>query len=260
VLVYLFRGYLPWTVGGCSSTESFLSKRILKMKLSLPIELICKDMPSEFARHLKYVRSLKYEEAPNYGKLKDMYQRLMKRMGYQYDGVYDWDLKDRKIDEVKRPSCEIIPGSAQDKPLEQEKPVPQSNSSIPETPLHQSKPLVEDKPDKPLEQVSPSPQDKPLKRKKPEDDKEDDQEDKAEEITQPVKKRKIIFAKATDKKQPATKRRGRPPKAQAKQVITKNAQKGAMIIKEATENNEVTNKIASPKKKPATRKKVYKWL
>ncbi|KAM0524536.1 hypothetical protein ACHAPE_000633 [Trichoderma viride] len=245
VLIYLFRGYLPWTVDGGSLIESYSSERTLKLKLSLPMELICKDMPSEFARHLKYARSLKYEDTPNYGKVRDMYRRLMKRMGYQYDGVYDWDLKDSKADEKV-----AIPASAQDRPLEQEKPVLQSHSFIPETPLAQ---------DKPLEQTSPLPKDNPLKRKNPESDKEnDEQEDKPEEITQPAKKRKIILIKATDKKQPAPKRWGRPLKAQPKQAIAKNAQEAAVTTKKVAENKEVANKRASPRKKPAARKKACK--
>ncbi|KAM0448960.1 hypothetical protein ACHAO4_008189 [Trichoderma viride] len=239
VLIHLFRGYLPWTIDGGSLIDSYLSERTVKMKLSLPIDIICKDMPSAFARHLKYARSLKYEDTPNYGKLRDMYRRLMQRMGYQYDGMYDWDLKDRKIDEVKQPSGDIIQASIQGKPLEQEKPVPQSDSLIPETPLVQ---------DKPLEQTSPSPKNKSLKRKKPSDDKEGDQKDKPEETTQPTKKRKIILTKASDKKQPTPKRRGRPPKAQPKQAVTKDAQEAAMTTKKAAENNEAADKKASPRK------------
>ncbi|UKZ60225.1 uncharacterized protein TrAtP1_001510 [Trichoderma atroviride] len=246
VLIYLFRGYLPWTFDRVSLFDSHLSERTLKMKLSLPIDIICKDMPSEFARHLKYARSLKYEDTPNYGKLRDMYRRLMQRMGYQYDGVYDWDLKDRKSHVTKQPPVDVIPASTQGKPLEQEKPVPKSDSLIPETPLVQ---------DKPSEQTSPLPQNNPLKRKNPSDDKENhQQEDKPEETTQPTKKRKIIFIKAADKKQPAPKRRGRPPK----QAVTKNAQEAVMITKKAAQNNEITDQRACPRKKPAARKKACK--
>lgn len=232
MLIFLFRGYLPWSFDDsddyafneCSPNVYSLSKRTLKLKLSLPIEIICKDMPSEFARHLKYARSLKYEDTPDYGKVRDMYRRLMKRMGYQYDGVYDWDLKDRKADEVKPSSGAIIPASVQDEPSEQEKHVPQSDSLIPETPLVQ---------DKPLEQTS------RLKRKNPEDDKESDQGNKPEEITQPTKKRKIIFKKAADKKQSLPKRPGRPPKAQPKK---------AMTTTKTAENKDVADKKAAPRR------------
>ncbi|KAK1252874.1 hypothetical protein MKX08_004061 [Trichoderma sp. CBMAI-0020] len=214
VLIFLFRGYLPWTFDGSSRKEPFRykEKRTLKMKLSLPIDIICKDMPSEFARHLKYARSLKYEDTPNYGKLRDMYRRLMNRMGYQYDGVYDWDLQDRKSDVTRHPSLDLIPASIQGKPLEQDKPSPKSDSLIPETPLVQAKPVEQ----------SPSPKAESLKRKNPSDDKENhEQEDTPEETTQPSKKRKIIFIKAADKKQPAPKRRGRPPK----QAVTRMRKK-----------------------------------
>lgn len=249
IFIFLFRGLLPWSVGGGSDVECYSSELTLKMKLSLPIEIICKDMPSEFARHLKYARSLKYGDTPDYSKLRDMYRRLMKRMGHQYDGVYDWDLKNRKSNDMKQPSGDIVPASIQDEPLTQDKAVPQSNPLIQDTPLVQDKSLVQDESliqetplvqvnslvqdkslvqneslipetpliqnkslvqDKPLDQASPSTQGKPLKRKKGEEDDE-------EKVTQPTKKRKIIFHKAAHKKQPTTKkRRGRPPKAQIK--------------------------------------------
>ncbi|KAL7789071.1 casein kinase 1 [Trichoderma ceciliae] len=95
MLIYFARGSLPWK--GCADDNeptNIVRERITKLKLALPIELICKDLPSEFGRHLKYVRSLRYNDRPNYAKLRDMYRRLMKRLGHQYDGVYDWDLKE----------------------------------------------------------------------------------------------------------------------------------------------------------------------
>lgn len=177
VLIFLFRGYLPWSIDGESNVEFALSERTLKMKLSLPIDIICRHMPLEFARHLKYVRSLKYNDTPNYGKLRDMYQRLMKRMGYQYDGVYDWDLIGQKFNDVKQPSGDAVPASVEDKPLEQEITVAQSNSPIQDTPFVQNSPLT---------------QNKTLKRKRgEEEDEDDDQKDNQEKATKPATSAKL---------------------------------------------------------------------
>lgn len=223
------------------------------MKLSLPIEIICKDMPSEFARHLKYVRSLKYDDTPNYGKLRDMYRRLMKRMGYEYDGVYDWDLIDKKSDTMKQPSDDAVPASVQDTPMEQDDPVAQSNSVVQDQPLVQDKPLVQD---------SPPTQCKILKRKKSnEEDEEEFQMDSQEQVTKPAKKRKIVPPqKPVDKDQPATKRRGRQPKAETKEASTKNAQQEVVATGEAfkAKNKAVADKKGSPKKKLATRMEARK--
>ncbi|KAM0246461.1 hypothetical protein ACHAQJ_010222 [Trichoderma viride] len=109
MLIYFIRGSLPWqTVRNQGERSATLNKHVTKLKLSLPIDIICQDAPSEFARHLKYVRSLKHNDKPNYAKLRDMYRRLMKRMGYQYDGVYDWD-----VNEMKQQTDNAVPAPVQ---------------------------------------------------------------------------------------------------------------------------------------------------
>ncbi|UKZ85136.1 uncharacterized protein TrAFT101_001009 [Trichoderma asperellum] len=258
VLIFLFRGYLPWSIDGDSDASYPSSERALKMKLSLPIDIICKDMPPQFARHLKYVRSLKYNDTPNYSKLRDMYQRLMKRMGYEYDGVYDWDLTEKEIDSTKQPPSDAIPASTRDQSLKQENAVAQSNSPIQDKPFVQDKPLVQDKT---LVQDSPLTQSKTLKRKKDEDNREDDQQDTQKQTIQPAKKRKPVFTeKVTDKDQdqPVTKRRGRQPKVQTKDASTKNAQEEATTTEKVAETNETAGKNVPRGKKPATRKGAHK--
>ncbi|RFU74445.1 casein kinase i isoform delta [Trichoderma arundinaceum] len=123
MLIYFARGSLPWQ-GAADDNEATnrMSDRITRLKLSLPIDLICKDLPSEFGRHLKYVRSLKYNDKPNYMKLREMYQRLMKRLGHEYDGVYDWDLKERNSNAQKdeNPLEDMKPASTHGNPPSKE--------------------------------------------------------------------------------------------------------------------------------------------
>ncbi|TFB03780.1 Casein kinase I isoform delta-A, partial [Trichoderma ghanense] len=92
MLIYFARGSLPWQ-GYAYPDEptNDMRERITRLKLSIPVDVLCRDLPSAFARHLKYVRSLGYGDRPNYGKLRAMYRRLMERKGYEYDGMFDWD-------------------------------------------------------------------------------------------------------------------------------------------------------------------------
>ncbi|KAL7806535.1 kinase-like protein [Trichoderma aethiopicum] len=102
MLIYFARGSLPWQ-GYADPDESTntMRERIARLKLSIPVDVLCRDLPSAFARHLKYVRSLGYGDKPNYGKLRAMYRRLMERKGYEYDGVFDWDeLRDEETKEA----------------------------------------------------------------------------------------------------------------------------------------------------------------
>ncbi|KAL6881212.1 kinase-like domain-containing protein [Trichoderma novae-zelandiae] len=92
MLIYFARGSLPWQgYAHADEPTNAMRERITRLKLSTPVDVICQGLPSAFARHLKYVRSLGYKDRPDYGKLRAMYRRLMQRRGYEYDGVFDWD-------------------------------------------------------------------------------------------------------------------------------------------------------------------------
>jgi hypothetical protein len=44
--------------------------------------------------YLHYVRSLKFDEKPDYQRLRGIFRDLFTRLGYRYDYVFDWyDLK-----------------------------------------------------------------------------------------------------------------------------------------------------------------------
>jgi len=44
----------------------------------------------EFASFLRYARSLRFDEAPNYGTVRDLFDGLMKRHGLACDWKFDW--------------------------------------------------------------------------------------------------------------------------------------------------------------------------
>ena len=49
--------------------------------------------PSEFAVYLNYVRSLRFEDKPDYQYLRKLFRDLFVREGYQMDYVFDWTIK-----------------------------------------------------------------------------------------------------------------------------------------------------------------------
>ena len=58
--------------------------------MTTPIEQLCEGMPKEFRDYFEYVRSLRFEDKPDYGYLKRLFKDLFCREGFAYDYEYDW--------------------------------------------------------------------------------------------------------------------------------------------------------------------------
>eukprot|EP00744_Colponema_vietnamica_P001750 GILI01002863.1.p1 GENE.GILI01002863.1~~GILI01002863.1.p1 ORF type:complete len:461 (+),score=85.18 GILI01002863.1:187-1569(+) len=91
VLMYFNRGSLPWQ-GLKATTKREKYESILEKKMNTSIEVLCKGFPIEFATYLNYVRSLRFEDRPDYAYIKRMFKELFFRSAYQYDFVFDWTL------------------------------------------------------------------------------------------------------------------------------------------------------------------------
>jgi casein kinase 1 len=96
VLVYLLNGVLPWQ-GLKAKTKDQRHQLIGKKKLSTSIKSLCKGLPVEFAHYFQYVRSLQFEEKPNYAHLRTLFIELFNREGYELDFQYDWTLLRKEI-------------------------------------------------------------------------------------------------------------------------------------------------------------------
>lgn len=91
VLMYFLRGSLPWQ-GLPATTKKEKYEKICNKKMSTPIEVLCKDHPTEFATYLKYCRALRFDDKPDYAYLRRLFRELFYRKGYQQDFVYDWTI------------------------------------------------------------------------------------------------------------------------------------------------------------------------
>lgn len=49
-------------------------------------------LAEEFAIYMNYVRKLGFEESPDYDFLRELFAKVLKNIGEQDDGIYDWML------------------------------------------------------------------------------------------------------------------------------------------------------------------------
>jgi len=92
LLLYLLHGTLPW-IGCPGKTKQDKYKAIGQIKASRSVEDLVHPFPQEFANYLNYVKSLKFEQKPDYSYLKKTFKELFARLKYNYDYIFDWELK-----------------------------------------------------------------------------------------------------------------------------------------------------------------------
>ena len=95
-LIYLSqRGYLPW-MGYVAKNKSdkyiynYLTKKNMKE------EVLCKYLPKQFCQYMKYVRSLNFEDDPDYNYLRWLFVELLIYFKCKNDLKFSWILKDKK--------------------------------------------------------------------------------------------------------------------------------------------------------------------
>lgn len=92
LMLYLLNGTLPW-IGCPGKTKQEKYKAIGQIKSTKSIEELVQPHPQEFVNYLSYVKSLKFEQKPDYAYLKKNFKELFARLKFNYDYIFDWDLK-----------------------------------------------------------------------------------------------------------------------------------------------------------------------
>lgn len=95
VLMYFNRSSLPWQ-GLPAATKKQKYEKISEKKLSTTIEELCKGFPAEFAMYLTYCRGLRFEEAPDYTYLRQLFRMLFHNFNHKYDCTFDWTFLKQK--------------------------------------------------------------------------------------------------------------------------------------------------------------------
>ncbi|PWZ24877.1 Casein kinase 1-like protein 2 [Zea mays] len=55
-------------------------------------QALCRGYPTKFASYFHYCRSQRFEDAPDYQYLKNLFRDLFIREGFQFDYVFDWTI------------------------------------------------------------------------------------------------------------------------------------------------------------------------
>lgn len=101
VLMYFLRGSLPWQNMRANNKKEKYEK-IMEKKLGTPVEVLCKGFPQEFVTYFWYCRNLKFEDKPDYTYLKNLFQDLFIKSGFENDNQFDWNVIARKKKEEKK--------------------------------------------------------------------------------------------------------------------------------------------------------------
>ena len=65
------------------------------MKIYTPLDIICLGVPEEFKNCLKYCKTLKFEETPDYSLIKSVFKDLYTKNKFPNDNLYDWSTLER---------------------------------------------------------------------------------------------------------------------------------------------------------------------
>lgn len=99
ILIYFCHGILPWQ-GIRARTKKEKYDKIQEKKRNMSPDLLCRGLKREFAIYLNYVRSLRFDDKPDYAYLRKLFRDLFVREGFQYDYAFDWTIK--KMQEKKQ--------------------------------------------------------------------------------------------------------------------------------------------------------------
>lgn len=86
VLIRMLRGRLPWQ-GIKADTKQMRNELISNLKISVPLQELCRDLPQEFLQYMTICRNLKFKESPPYAELQGL---MLKALAGRHC-AFDWD-------------------------------------------------------------------------------------------------------------------------------------------------------------------------
>ena len=132
VFFYFLRGSLPWQgLKAANNKLKYEKIGLTKQKLNPDDLLMNNHIPKQFATYLKYARSLKFEQDPDYDYLVSLMDDTLNELNLVDDGHYDWmDLNDGKGWDIKINKRTNLHGYGNPNPRNQTKTYDQTNTNI----------------------------------------------------------------------------------------------------------------------------------
>lgn len=84
-------GKLPWQGLKNLNDNRDRSEAIGEIKFSTTLNVLCSSIQEEFLEYMAYVRSLKFDETPNYSYLRSIFFRLSLKFGSSDSYMLDWE-------------------------------------------------------------------------------------------------------------------------------------------------------------------------
>ena len=100
MMIYFILKKLPWQ-GVKAQTYAKRYKKICEIKEEFNIDNYGKTIPKEMIIIFKYVRKLKFDEKPNYNKIRTLFKSFLEQVGYNKNDTFSW-IKDEGILSLKR--------------------------------------------------------------------------------------------------------------------------------------------------------------
>lgn len=95
VLAYFLNGSLPWQGLSGSKSEKLIKTR--EMKKDAIVDGLFSDLPIEMLSILIYVRSLKFEEKPDYPYIQGLLRGLLSKEKFTNDLIFDWTVRNYRM-------------------------------------------------------------------------------------------------------------------------------------------------------------------
>lgn len=103
ISIYFITGTLPWQ-GLKIDNRNAKFRAICDMKMSIPVDQLCKECPPEIMSYMKYVKDLAFDAKPDYNYLRKLLRAMFMKNSFTLDYIYDWTVpegQEEKEDENK---------------------------------------------------------------------------------------------------------------------------------------------------------------
>lgn len=91
MLIYFFKGQLPWqNMDAKNKKEKY--EKILEKKISTTPEELCAELPPQIIRTLKYIRNVFFDQQPSYTYIRQQLEEAMLENKFVNDKVFCWNM------------------------------------------------------------------------------------------------------------------------------------------------------------------------
>ncbi|CAG9323176.1 unnamed protein product [Blepharisma stoltei] len=90
VYLYFLKGSLPWQgLKGANKQDKYM--KIMNMKSNTSLDVLFRGCPSELVQIMSYIKALRFEETPNYERIKDGLQSIGRKNNFVLDNIFEWN-------------------------------------------------------------------------------------------------------------------------------------------------------------------------